>query len=335
MLPSKQFKNIIIWGYPYGSHTQAYVWQGFYKAFKALDVPVYWLSNGWSYGTTQGIDVENSLFLCEKNDLHGMPLVSTSTYVVNNLGNRPDTDISSYFLGKVKRVLDLRNHSMYYWDDRTNIYQINRPEVLKLEPGCMIEHSPDEIDKVYIAWATDLLPNEINLDDCRIAREKTVWYVGTIGGGRGGIDDCLPVEKPEHDNRKCLIEFRNACRENGIDFKSNCPWLNPLSQEQTRELMKKSFLSPDSRHDEMKKWGYVSCRVMKNISYGQLGLSNSAASEEFLEGEVVYKENGEDLFYEGLKHQKNYSKIIKQMMLVRDKHTFINRCQSLLKALSL
>jgi hypothetical protein len=335
MSHSKQFDNVIIWGYPYGTHTQSYVWHGFYKAFKSLGIPVYWLANNWQYEkiAEKSIKTENSLFLCEKNDLSGMPLNSTSTYVVNNLGNRQETDISSKFLGKVKRVLDLRNHSLYYWDDRTNIYQINRPEVLKLEAGCMFEHSPDNIDKIYIAWATDLLPHEIDLEDCKLPRENESWYIGTIGGGMGGIDNCQTVEKPEHDNRKSLIEFRNACIKNGIEFKSNCPWRNPLSQEESMKLIKKSFLTLDSRHEEMKKWGYVPCRIMKNISYGQIGLCNSPAAFEFLEGEVIFRENGEELFYEGLRNQKNYEMIRSAMKLIRDKHTYINRCQSLLKAL--
>jgi len=335
MSNTTQFQNIIIWGYPYGTHTQSYVWYGFYRAFSALGIPVYWLSKDWQFSPTAQthINVENSLFICERNDMLGMPLVPSSTYIVNNLGSRPETDISNFFAGKVKRFLDLRNHSLYYWDDRINVYQINRPEVLKLAPGCMIEHSRDGIDKLYIAWATDLLPNEIALDDCYLPREKEAWYVGTIGGGRGGIDDCLPVERPEHDNRKALREFRSACIENGIDFKSNCPWLNPISQEHSYNLIKKSFLTLDSRHDEMKKWGYIPCRIMKNISYGQIGLCNSPAAFEFLEGEVIYRDNGAELFYEGLKNQKNYNLIKKQMMLVKEKHTYINRVNSLLAAL--
>jgi hypothetical protein len=327
--------KIIIWGYPYGTHTQSYVWYGFYKALKALGQDVSWVSKNWSFDGNMTINCENAVFLCERNDMIGMPILQDCTYIVNNLGNLPSTDISQIFLGRVKRVMDLRNFCLYYWDDATNHYTIDRPEVEKLEPGLMFEKSKDSVDKLYLAWATDLLPNEINLDDCYHPRENEAWHIGTIGGGQGGIDNCNHVSRPEHDNRNALRQFRDTCEKNGIQFKTNCPWINPLSQEESMMLIKKSYLTMDSRHEEMKKWGYISCRVMKNISYGQIGLCNSPAAFEFLEGEVIFRENGEELFYEGLRNQKNYKMIRSAMKLVRDKHTYINRSQSLLKALEL
>jgi hypothetical protein len=148
------------------------------------------------------------------------------------------------------------------------------------------------------------------------------------------LDDCLPPPAI-YDNRKSLFEFREACKESGIDFRTNCPWLNPISNEAARQMVVDSYLAPDSRHPSMLSWGYVPCRAMKNPSYGQLGLTNSPAVEKFLEGEVICRSDGRELFYEGQKHMKDHDMIKRQMTLVKDKHTYVNRAASILKALEM
>ena len=332
---SRLFDNVIIWGYAYGTHTQSYVWYGFYRAFKSLGIETHWLANGWSFETpSKGIDVSNTLFLFERNDMTGMPISNGSTYLFHMMGNRPDTDMSAKLAGRVKRIVDWRQYAMNNWDDPTYCYEMKRPEVHELNRGFFFEKSKDGIDKIYCAWATDLLPHEIEFNSVHHERDNTSWYIGTVGGGRGGIDDCLPTQEI-HDNRKTLREFRSACHENGIQFKVNCPWLNPISQEESRKLIMSSFLCVDSRHPKMIEWGYIPCRVMKNISYGQLGLTNSKAVYEFFDGEIVYKDNGRDLFYEGLKYKNDVEMIKRQMILVKEKHTYVNRAKSILESLDL
>lgn len=334
---SKTFDNVIIWGYPYGTHTQSYVWYGFYRAFKSLGIETHWLANRWSFEQVQNnsISLNNTLFIVEKNDMNGMPIHPNCTYMLHMMGNRPHTDISHRFSGKVKRVVDMRQHCLNFWDDDGYSYTMDRPEVFRQAPGCFFEKSPsDGIDKIYVAWATDLLPEEFDFNDMYIQRENTVWYVGTVGGGKGGLDDCLPPPAI-YDNRKFLFEFRDACRKNNIEFKTNCPWVNPLSQEESKKLVQRSYLAPDSRHPSMLSWGYVPCRTMKNISYGQLGLTNSPAIQKFFEGEILFNENGYEQFYEAQKHRQDYKMIKNQMMLVKEKHTYVNRAKSILEALSL
>ena len=331
----KQFNNVIIWGYPYGTHTQSFVWHGFYRAFKSLGIETYWIANGWSFeNLPANIDISNSLFLFEKNDVSGMPISAGSTYLFHMMGNRPETDASHNFLGKVKRLVDWRQHSMNHWDDVHYKYTIKRAEVQEIDRGFLFEKSPDGVDKIYCAWATDLLPNEIDLNDMHAQRERISWYVGTVGGGRGGLDDCLPTIEI-YDNRKLLREFRTSCQENGIEFKVNCPWLNPLSQEEARKLIKSSFLTVDSRHPSMLDWGYIPCRIMKNISYGQLGLTNSRAVHDFLDGEILSRNDGRELFDAGLSHQNDFEMIRRQMILIREKHTYVNRVKSMLKSLEM
>jgi hypothetical protein len=81
----------------------------------------------------------------------------------------------------------------------------------------------------------------------------------------------------------------------------------------------------------MLDWGYIPCRVMKNISYGQLGMTNSKAVYEFFEGMVIYNEDSKQLFYDGVSKMNDHEFIKNQMMLVKENHTYINRALDLIK----
>ena len=112
--------------------------------------------------------------------------------------------------------------------------------------------------------------------------------------------------------------------------------------------MQKSILSPDFRpigtpedtrifgvkngknHLEI---GYLPCRVLKTISYGQLGITDSKYVKEILGEHVVYEENMRELFNVVMKERTNTERIKKAMDYVKDNHTYINRAVELIRAL--
>jgi hypothetical protein len=316
-------KKIIIWGYPLHSHTHSYIHYGYYKAFKHLGYETYWL-NPYE---RNNIDFNNSIIISEQFTTHNLPLVNTSTYFIHYLGNKSDNHLK--YLGKVKRLVDVR-YNANSWVDKNYDYHLDRSKTHKLSDGSYYEKNPNGYDIMYTTWATDLLPNEINYDNRFIERDKTVHYIGTIGGGRGGLFDCQKA--PDYyDTVPFIKPFYDACVENNISFNSNCPWLNPIDSETSMKLVQKSFLAPDFRHQAMLDWGYIPCRVMKNISYGQLGMTNSKDVFDFFEGLVVYNSNSYDLFYDGLSKKNDLNLIKQQMMLIKDKHTYINRALDIIK----
>jgi hypothetical protein len=310
-------KKIIIWGYPLYSHTHSYIHYGYYKAFKSLGYDVYWLDPD----SRHGVDFNDSIVITEQFSTRNMPLVNSSTYFVHYLGNKDNRHEN--YLGRVGRLVDVR-YNADCWVDKNYDYHLDRSKSEKISSGTYFEKGKDGYDIMYTTWATDLLPEEIDLNDRFIERERKVYYVGTIGGGKGGIFDCLKA--PDYyDTVPYIIPFYEECRENGIEFQSNCPWVNPLDAKTSMDLMKKSYLAPDFRHRAMLDWGYIPCRVMKNISYGQLGMSNSKAVYDFFDGLVVYNEDTKQLFHDGVSKMKDYDLIGEQMNLVKNNHTYINR----------
>lgn len=77
-----------------------------------------------------------------------------------------------------------------------------------------------------------------------------------------------------------------------------------------------------------KQIGYIACRLLKSISYGHLGITNSRHAFELLDKKVIYNDNETMLFYDAINDL-----IKEQMKIVREKHTFLNRIQDLIAVL--
>ena len=181
---------------------------------------------------------------------------------------------------------------------------------------------------LYTMWATDLLPNEFHynkVDDIIQNCEKKIKYVGSIGAG----------------NSKDLIKFAEECKNNGIQFLFSDPWKNPLSFDLNLKSSQESIISPDIRGSgdpnklnengtHHKYIGYIPCRIFKNISYGCLGITNSKYVYELLDKLVIYDDDESKLLYLGLKERVNKELILKQMDLVKEKHTYINRANDII-----
>ena len=88
--------------------------------------------------------------------------------------------------------------------------------------------------------------------------------------------------------------------------------------------------NPDTGCNHLKT-GYIPCRIFKNISYGQVGATNSKAVFDLFEEGMVYCPDTYELFGAAQANMDNWDLIEFQMNEVKEHHTFINRCQSLLK----
>ena len=95
----------------------------------------------------------------------------------------------------------------------------------------------------------------------------------------------------------------------------------------------KSLLGVDIRGPQHLKQELLTCRVFKNISYGHLGLTNSKAVYEELDGNCIYNQDTRQLFHDGMNNRENYKLIRDGMNYVKENHTFINRINSLLSVL--
>ena len=168
---------------------------------------------------------------------------------------------------------------------------------------------------VNIPWATDLLPHEIEANKPSTvfqSRSKVVNYVGSVWSV----------------NRKEIDAFANACFDNGINFSQV---QGGVSIEDNVRLIRESYMAPaivGSGHPV----GYLPCRIFKNISYGQFGVTNSSYVNDLFEGRLVYNSDTYGLFFDARERlaKTPLSELHSLMDYVAKNHTYLNRIDTLI-----
>ncbi len=297
--PVRDVSKVVLWGHKLHSHTHSYIHWGFQRAFKQLGYETYWLDHRDNLG---GIDFSNTLFITEGQVDQGIPVRDDCHYIIHNC--KPD---------KYQHLLD---------NGRAIILQVYTHDCLdRKEPSispCF--HYDLNQPIIYMPWATDLLPHEIDDIKKKISTRKpkqnSATFVGTISRGTFG-------NQAEVDN------FKKACQEHGIEFQHG--GVNRRSMEDNIALMQSALLAPALQGPWQCRQGYIPCRIFKNISYGALGVTNSKTVYELLDKKIVYNENPYQLCKDALKRLERWSleNQYELMDLVRDKHTYLNRIESL------
>lgn len=316
-------QKVIIWGYPLYSHTHSYIHEAFYKTFKFLGFPTYWFHD---LDFPIDFNYENCLFITEGFADKNIPLKKTSTYLVMYTPS-PEKyqDVKSFYEMRLI-AKNFKDHISEYNFDANKAEKLSENFYLSKEHDtkkCIDRETQTNFEfkwkSVYFNWATNLLPEEFNFNSIYNRREKAINYVGTIS--KKGLTENYSNIKP----------FVKALRKKGISFYHFNPWKNPISSDYARVLIERSLLAPDIRGIQHLKQGLVTCRVLKNISYGQLGLTNSYAIYEAMAGNLVYSPDPIDLLQQGLKNRFNYKLIEEGMRFCRANHTYVNRCNDILK----
>ncbi|HJZ24262.1 MAG TPA: hypothetical protein VJ201_07440 [Candidatus Babeliales bacterium] len=291
------FSKVIIWGHPLHSHTHSYIHEGFYRAFKHLGYEVYWVKN---QDEMQHVDLHNALFITEGQVDGEMPKRQDCYYIVHNWNSD--------------------NYQELFNNNRCILLQVYTDDCLPYAPeklgDCIYCNSKEKM--IFMPWATDLLPHEIErVKQHRIKdnQRSIISWVGTIGGGRFG-------------NQVELAGFKKACRENDVVFNHK---IN-VSREENIDLIATSYMAPAIQGPYQCEKGYIPCRIFKNISYGQWGVTNNKIVYDLFKGKVVYNPDTYQLFYDAKAHIDNtpISELYELMDFVKNNHTYINRIEMLL-----
>ena len=139
-----------------------------------------------------------------------------------------------------------------------------------------------------------------------------------------------------------ISDFATGCAEDGISLHvyggytpeggssnvTNHPGF--ITNEQHVSLIKDSMYAPQFCGTWQKEVGYIPCRIFKNISYGHYGLTNSSYVNDVFEGELLFDEDGYNLYVKARSKISNLN-TRKLIQLVKDKHTYISRIKNILE----
>ncbi len=302
----EKFKKAVIWGYPLNTHTHSFIHYGFKKAFESLGYETKWFTDS---DDVSGFDFENCIFITMGSQEQNIPLNKSSYYVLHNVDGKKYFDYGCKVLFLQTIAKDVIK------EDNTKIF--NRSTVLKYN---------HDVNCLYTPWATDLLPEEIDLNNAvnQINNKYCAW-IGTYGGGDS-----------EFQNGSEIVPFFNECTKNGIKINAIDPWVTPISFEENLRIVRSSYLSPSLQGPWQIKNEYIPCRIFKNISYGHLGITNNPIVNEIFDNQLIFDRNPVQLFHKCIeaKNDPNTLEKIKFLMEeVKNKHTYINRVNTIIECL--
>ena len=293
--PVTQVSKVILWGHKLHTHTHSYIHWGFSRAFKHLGYETYWLD---ARDDIRAFDFKNALFITEGQVDRGIPIRDDCYYIIHNCVAK-----------KYQHLLD---------NGRAIILQVYTHDCLtRQEPAlslCFHYNIPQST--IYMPWATDLLPHEIDAIKENIAlpnaKKNHATFIGSIMGGHFG-------------NQPQINAFKRAIKQSNIEFEHG--GVNNKSMESNITMVQQALLAPAIQGGWQCKQGYIPCRIFKNISYGAMGITNSKTVYDLFEGTIVYNDDSYRLGVEAVNRIRTWS--VKDqyalMDIVRDKHTYLNR----------
>ncbi len=305
------FEKVVLWGHKLHSSTHSYIHNAFYRAFEHLGYPTYWFDD---HDDVSNFDFSNSLFITEGNVDKNIPLRNDCDYILHYC--TPSKYAKQFKAGRCINLCVFTNERTIHSGNENIVY---------FDKGI---YRDLQSRSIYMPWATDLLPHEIDKIKDEVPSffkkgSREIYWVGTTWTGIYG-------------NNNELHAFRKACEEKNVKFITLSfladPKLKGVSVERNIELIQKSFIAPTIVGSWQKETGMIPCRIFKNISYGQMGATNSETIYEFFDKKIVYNPDPYQLFFDAEKRLETFTleDLYELMDLVKTKHTYLNRIDTLL-----
>jgi hypothetical protein len=300
MWPATSPTKFVVWGHPHYSHTHSYIHYGYHKAAIAMGWDAVWLPNtpeaAQSLGNTDGY-----LFLTEGQVHSHMPKNPNAFYVLHNCDGGLYTTIPE-------------SHKLFFQVFTKDVYE---RDVVPVK-DTLYEFWQANANTLYGPWATDLLPAEIDANIQQVeagilpnsSNRRAIFLGSVYGGVHGNIDQ--------------INAFRQGCQ---IPF--NTVTNTNINQAESIRQQQSAILAPAIVGGWQKEKGYIPCRIFKTISYGQLGVTNSKEAYEVVGGLAVYDPNEQTLASKAMGQLEDRTLRVNAMKCVRDKHTYINRLNTL------
>lgn len=289
----KPFDRVVIWGHKQRGATEHFwVHWGFWRAFLSLGYDTIWLD---STDDIQNIDFTNTLFVTEGQDDTDIPLLSGCRYVLHQCDpTKYQTLIDD---GDCIFLECFTNEALDPSNTQTTSYIATNTTT----------------QKIYMPWATDNLPEEIDNNKRQVTIIKDtnfIYWITNIGD-------------PIVDLTTTMTPFQAAATEQGYIFQIE----NGSNIRDNLIKTQYSYMQPTLVGEEHLQSGYIPCRIFKNISLGQIGITNAPVVYNLFAQNITYNTNTYQLFFDAQNALNTTSEqdLMDLMDIVRDNHTYANR----------
>jgi len=296
------FDRVIIWGHSPHSHTHAYIHAAFYKAFQYLGYETHWVNDNSSVAD---IPLKNSLFITVGGHDRKIPIRTDCLYMLHNCDN--------------PKYKTLRSHHKCITFQVYTHDALSR-DVKQLHDCPYILYDLHDTT-LYMPWATDLLPHEIDAIKAQlpsINKNNAACFIGTIWPGHQG-------------NQEEIRSFERACNNAQIPFCSKGGFGSGIADQTHQDAIMHANLAPAIQGKWQCEHGYIPCRIFKNISYGQMGITNNETVYKLFDKKIIYNPDAYQLLFDSLESQISQEQMRDLMDFVRDNHTYLNRIDDMLR----
>ena len=168
-----------------------------------------------------------------------------------------------------------------------------------------------------------MFPEEIDRNIILLDTLKTTNTVSFIGTPTPETDT---LSRFCHDQNLHLIVKGGALNEK-------------MSVKDNQDCIQESIIAPSLQSEWQVEHGYIPCRIFKNISYGKMGITNNAFVNELFDHKLLYDSDVTKCLSMGLDFERNVldkkQQLVPLMEFVKEKHTYLNRIETILKFLGL
>lgn len=258
-------KRIVIWGLRRKYHTHRHIHQSFYKNARKLGFETIWVED----------DKKNQKHikpgdLIISADLIGKMVPEKNTFEEYNLPVRDDI---FYCLHNFKEIFKEKLNKKNYIN--LQVYHDVVLHINNIEKWGSATYFDNETKTLYQPWGTDLLPEEFKRPVYN--KNKFIFWIGSIWNdnlNRGNINE--------------ITELKNICKKRGFIFIN----LRFIPDYLNTFFVRLSRIAPAIAGKFQVEVNYLPCRMFKNISYGQLGITNirkfhDILGEHFISGETI------------------------------------------------
>ncbi len=304
---SKKIRKVVIWGLRRQWHSHRFIHQAFFKTFQYLGIPVVWT------------DYTSDPAIIQPGDF----VITSNAYGRGARGKTLaplQTGAYYCFHGFL--------HSGYSGKDRPERHQIDRKFALNLEVffNKSLEAS-DRWDAVtyfdspsktlHQAWGTNLTADRFRAPTT--SRSPFVFWVGAIWDNSLG-----------QGNRSEVEELRAALRQQSLRFvhlKFVPDWVNITAVRSSR-------IAPAIAGRWQVENNYLPCRMFKNISYGQLGISNVPKFAELYQSCHVPGRTIPELVVNALSlSPRDRLDLIAEQQRITCGHTYVQKIRNIFQAM--
>jgi len=291
----ERFNKVVIWGLKTQKHTHSHIHRHFYSTLEKLDAKVVLVDD--SRENTEIVEANDLIVSIDVASSH-LPVREGVFYCLHNCSDDIHRRIAPSRNIRLQTYISSAEQTSEKWDKVTFF--------------------DAETRTLYQPWATDLLADEF-AEPILNPAGSIVFWVGSIWNdrlNRGNINEIRAL--------KDVLDSR------GMRFVP----LQGVSDLMNIRYVRSSRIAPAIVGRWQMQNNYLPCRMWKNISYGQLGVSNVSKLADVFDGCTVKGRTIEELIDNTLSLPSGTYRdmICRQQEIVKNNHTYVNRMLNIIRA---